>query len=489
MRIYKSYLIALILLAPVSTKAQFSKGLHHTIEAGITLSNGSQTPFWLTANKHGLSSLEKNNAYLSAGIFRDPDTEKKFTYGFGLELAALKRFTSSYVVQQAYADVRYRFWELSLGSKERGSELKNNELSTGGMTFSSNARPIPQVRLSVPEYVLFPGTNGWLHLKGHIAYGRFTDEEFQQDFTQKRSSYTTGVLYHSKSLFLKMEKQPFPLTVEFGMEMAAQFGGDCHYPDGSVLSSPHGIGDYLRVLFPMGGGKGSSESDQINIYGNHLGSYNLSVGYRFSDWKVRGYYEHYFDDGSGMMMKYGFWRDCLTGLEVTFPKNPFIETVVGEFLYTKHQSGAFHSPLQGMDEKYTGADNYYNNGQYAGWEHWGQGIGNPLLIAPLYNKDGGLGFRSNRVKAFHLGFNGKPTAEIGYRVLMTFAQHWGTYGTPFKEIKSNKNALVEMSYSPKKLPGWNFTLSGAIDGGDMIGKSQGGMLTIRKTGWIGRRKK
>ena len=485
---YSTYLVAFMMLLPACAYAQFTKGLTYGIEAVAALSSGNQTPFWLTANKHGLSSLEKDNGYLSAGIYRAIESNKRFSYGFGLEVAALHGFTSSHVVQQAYADVRYRFWELSVGSKERGSELKNDALSTGGMTFSSNARPVPQVRLSLPDYVLIPRTRGWLYIKGHIAYGRFTDEKFQQNFTQKRSVYTTDVLYHSKSFFLKMDKSSCPLTVEFGLEMAAQFGGDCHYPGGRVISSPHGIGDYLRVIFPMSGGGGSSESDQINIYGNHLGSYNFSVGYRFPEWKVRGYYEHYFDDGSGMMMKYGMWRDCLAGLEVTLPQNPLVTSVVGEFLYTKHQSGAFHSPLSGMDEKYTGADNYYN-GQYVGWEHWGQGMGNPLLIAPLYNSNGSLGFRSNRVKAFHLGFDGHPSSQIAYRVLMSFAKHWGTYSSPFQEIKSNKNTLLEVTYSPKKWVGWTFSLAGALDGGDLIGRSQGGMLTIRKTGWIGGRKR
>ncbi|MEG0647438.1 MAG: hypothetical protein RR471_09715, partial [Bacteroides sp.] len=84
MKIHRNYLIGLMLLVPFCVKAQFSKGLNYTTETGITLSSGSQTPFWLTANKHGLSSLEKNNAYLLAGIFRNPDVEKKFTYGFGL---------------------------------------------------------------------------------------------------------------------------------------------------------------------------------------------------------------------------------------------------------------------------------------------------------------------------------------------------------------------------------------------------------------------
>ena len=43
------------------------------------------------------------------------------------------------------------------------------------------------------------------------------------------------------------------------------------------------------------------------------------------------------------------------------------------------------------------------------------------------------------------------------------------------------NAAV---YAMKMLQGWDFTGSLAVDRGGMLGKSVGGMFTIRKTGWI-----
>ena len=48
-------------------KINLGKDLGYTVEAQATASSG-QTPLWLNANKHGLSSLEKTNAYLMAGI-------------------------------------------------------------------------------------------------------------------------------------------------------------------------------------------------------------------------------------------------------------------------------------------------------------------------------------------------------------------------------------------------------------------------------------
>ena len=45
-----------MLMAPAAVQAQFDKGLNYKIETSATVSGGHNTPFWLVANKHGLSS-------------------------------------------------------------------------------------------------------------------------------------------------------------------------------------------------------------------------------------------------------------------------------------------------------------------------------------------------------------------------------------------------------------------------------------------------
>ena len=55
-----------------------------------------------------------------------------------------------------------------------------------------------------------------------------------------------------------------------------------------------------------------------------------------------------------------------------------------------------------------GADNYYNNGEYTtGASYFNRSLGSPFLISPEYNKNGLLGFRHNRVRAWHLGISGQ----------------------------------------------------------------------------------
>lgn len=113
------------------------------------------------------------------------------------------------MVQQAFAEVRWLHGVLSVGAKEYPMELKNQTLSSGSQTLGINARPVPQVRLALPEYWKVPILNGWLQMKGHIAYGKFTDQNWQHDFTQRKTKYSDGVLYHSKAGYLRIGNEGF----------------------------------------------------------------------------------------------------------------------------------------------------------------------------------------------------------------------------------------------------------------------------------------
>lgn len=474
-----------------SAAAQFTKGMYYKVDAETVFSGGENAPFWLMANRYGLSSVENNNGYLRAGIFRPIENDKKFSYSLGLDLAGAYNYTSAFIVQQAFVDLKYLFLDLSIGSKERDPELKNPYLSSGGMTLSNNARPIPQVRISIPEYTDIPGTKGLFALKGHLAYGMFTDDNWQKDFAAPGSKYTEHVLYHSKALYARIgNEKKFPLVFEGGLEMAAQFGGNAFNAsqDLPFVDMPNGIKDFFKVFIPAGGDNSTPGGEQSNIYGNHLGSWIFSLSYKFPQWKIRGYYDHFFEDHSQMFGQYG-WKDCLAGIELTLPRNPFVSEIVYEYMGTKDQSGAvFHDKGAVFPDQISAVDDYYNHYIYTGWQHWGMGIGNPLIISPIYNKDGLITFKSNRVSAHHIGITGKPNNEWEYRLLLTYSRHWGTYFDPLDEVKKNINSLLEVTYSPRQLKGWNFSIAAALDGGNMIGRNQGGMISICKTGLLSKEK-
>jgi hypothetical protein len=138
-------------------RLQIGNGLQYNIEMQASVSKG-QTPLWLNANKYGLSSLDKNNGYLRASVLRplSTDSMRRWGIGYGLDLVAPYHYTSKMVVQQAFAELRWLHGAITVGSKQFPMELKNNSLSSGSQTLGINARPIPQVRLSLPDYWTLP---------------------------------------------------------------------------------------------------------------------------------------------------------------------------------------------------------------------------------------------------------------------------------------------------------------------------------------------
>lgn len=465
--------------------------LTYRIETGATAGGGDYAPLWFTAGRDGLSSIHPHSAYLEAGLSLDKNLHPDWNLKAGLFLATAANQTSAFVVQQAYADISWRFLSLSIGSKERGPFGKNPRLSSGGMVEGNNTRPVPQVRVGIEKFTPVPFTNHWLKVKGHIAYGRFTDDRWQRDHVAANTPYVENVYYHSKSLLFRIgRKDKFPLELDFGLLMAAQFGGKVYINDengNQILqnSIPNGFKEFLDVFIPGKGGDDTPWGDQVNILGNHVGSWNVSLSYYVGEWTFRGYMEHYFDDHSQMFFEYGRWKDGHVGLEISFPRNNWISTLVWEGLATKDQSGpVLYDGFAGQFPEYqiSAGDNYYNNYYYQSWQHWGMGMGNPLLAAPLYNKDKSMGYKSNRVRAHHIGLGGNPTKQLSYRILLSYTKNWGTYAMPFDEVINQFSSLYEVTYSPEKLAGWSISAALGIDKGGYLGDHIGGMLRIKKEG-------
>ncbi len=496
-RHFLSFLL-LLFLSALTANAQTSrltKDVNYGVEMSGTVSGGSGdfAPFRLTTNRYGLSSVEKNSGYLRAAINRDlkADSLRKWRIGYGVDVAAPINYTSNFVIQQLYADVQYKALRLSVGSKERKAELKNTALSSGGLTYSGNARPIPQVRLEVPDFWTIPGTNNWLALKGHVAYGMFTDENWQKDFIPSpQKLHTSGTLYHSKAGFLRIgNKEKFPLTFTGGLEMYAQFGGEAWNVqqriddpefDPSHIDMGHGLKSFWNAFIP--GGSDASDGNFANSEGNQLGSWHFQLKWQAKDWSLKAYAEHYFDDHSQMFVEYG-WKDMLWGIETELPRNPFVSTLLYEHLRTTDQTGAiYHDATPGMDIQISGTDNYYNHGIFGGWQHWGQAMGNPLLLSPIYNKDGSISFAHNRVTAHHVGISGSPLPTLGYRALFSHVRSLGTYANPLLNPEYGNSFMLEVNYAPKNFHGFSLSAALATSGGSLYGNSTGGMITLRKTG-------
>lgn len=498
-------LLAASLMLTLGAQAQVSRlgeNVEYEVEASEMGATGHTAPLWFSANRHGFSSIENTSGYVRAAIERkiDTDSAHHWKFGYGVDVAVPYGFTSKWVVQQLYGEAQWHKFRVSFGSKERTQEFKDDKLSTGGMTFSTNARPIPQLRAELADWWNITGHAHFLSIKGHAAYGMMTDGDWQERFVGGEDSnkiFAKKTLYHSKAGYFKLgDERRFPLTGMFGLEMVAMFSGEVWNVadragtsntnfDSHVVMS-HGIRDFIDAFIP--GGSDVNDGAYANAAGNQLGSWVFSLDWTAPTWSLHGYLDHYFDDHSQMFFQYG-WVDNLVGIEARLPKNPFVSTIVYEHLNTSDQSGSvYHDATNVLPLQISGKDTYYNHHIYGAYHHWGQVMGNPLLLSPLYNDDNRLLLYNNRVRANHIGLRGNPCPDVSWRALCTFHHALGTYDVYVNDAKS-VFFMAEANYTPHQLNGWEFSLGLGANTGDLIGNSFGMQATVRKTGLIHRRNK
>lgn len=510
-RARQGLVIMTLLLASAAAAAQTGStecsGLVMDVTMQGNAGSGDCAPFWLTSNRQGLSPVKPSGAMLDINASGHYGLNESARLRYGIEMATACNYQSNFYLQQIYADASYKWLNLSVGAKERWGELVNPRLSSGALTWSGNSRPVPQVRLEVPEFARLGILGGWFSLKGHLAYGRYTDDSWRHDMAVCFSDppqYTDKVLHHSKSLFLKVgDPERFPLEMTFGLEMYAMFGGTRHNmrtkstePVLNTYEFPQDARAYAEILLPF-----NLPGHQTQDNGNTLGSWHLTFDYTADSWKYRIYYEHYYEDHSSMLgienkpdmngergfVFYGFrqnWFDGLFGFEVNAPDGLPFRNAVLELLNTRGQCGSVYKfPTSQIPEGVDGCDAMYFHEFYRSYAHWGYNNGSPVLLSSIYNSDHDQAIKSYRVLMFHLGVDGRITDRIDYRLMATHTSHWGTFERPFTERGEITSAMIECLYRMGGPEDWRIGLSAAADfgtGGVLNEGGKGIMITVSK---------
>jgi hypothetical protein len=465
-----------------------------------SFSTGSNTPFWMLYHNWGKTPLKANSAYLSSALFHRQTIDSDRSFGAGLEIAASTPHSFGTVwIQQAYGEFDWKMFQLRIGSKEDYTSLLHEHLSSGDFSASNNARPSPELKISLNRYCLVPFTRGNMYIKGDFAVGRFLDSQWQQNTARPyHRNYTTDVLSHHKSLYFRFGniEEKHRLQFTFGFNHYAQWGGNLYEPrydnnshDYTVHEQPHGLGDFFRMMIAKEGGAGSSWSDSAYVSGSQTGSYIFLFDYKLRNTdRLQLYYHHFFDDGSGMGPE--SLQDMLLGVTWKTARKTLLSDIVLEYIYTKKQTGPIHFNLE-MDDahdafrnKGNGSDNYYNNGNYVqGYSHFGRTMGTPLFLSPEYNGDGFLIFKSNRIIAFHLGLGGYFHPRLSYRLLATNGRTWGRYSPPFIPIREGFASNLDLIYDLPRINGLSVKLSAGFNSGKFFDEDAfGAGITITKRG-------
>lgn len=481
--------IVMVVFVFMASAKESSESLRYRAEIGGTFSAGDHTPFWMVNDHFGFSGLKKNNAWIRAGIFHDLDRDKRFSWGAGIDLGAAINFERVFIPQQIYAEVKYRCLNAMIGQKEMRDDVITSELSSGAMTISTNARPMPQIRIGIFDYADFWGCKGWFAIKGYLGYGMFTDSSWMKKWAYPETEYTLHQLYATRAIYFRGgDAGQFPLVGELGLRMDSQFGGTTYYAEKNgvrdKLHNPTNWKAWIKGMIPMNGDSSTPKGEQDNVQGNFLGNWTFALGWYEPDWSVKVYYEHFFEDHSMLFFDYP-WKDGFWGIQGKLPRNPFVSEIVAEYLTTRDQGGpVFHDRTDNIPYQVSGVDDYYNNPWYQSWSNYGMGMGNPFLISPIYNSNRVNTFLHNRVRAWNIVLRGEPTQQVDWKLRLSGINSWGTYFTPTDQVKHDFSLFGQVCYHPRSLSGWESSLSIGWDIGELVGRSFGIGITIAKIGII-----
>jgi hypothetical protein len=492
---------ALLLALPVRAQSLTT----YRAETFGSIATGDHTPFWTTNHNWGMTSLTANNFYLRGAIAHQQTLNRNWSWQAGIDLAAGSPTNyGNPWIQQLYGRLNWKSLRLDIGPREDYVSFLDPHLSSGDMSLSSHARPIPEIKISLPDFLLVPYTKGRFYFKGDFALGRYFDGKWQENTALPYAqSYTKDVLSHHKAVYFRfgnIEQNNSKMQFTLGFTHYAQWGGTLYYSfyeDGSpryaITHQPHGFNELLRMMFAQRGSENSSGADRANVAGSHWGTYLANFDYRLSPkQQLQFYFLHFFEDGSSMNPR--SFMDMTLGLRYTTRQPQLLSGILFEYIYTKNQSGSIHYVTQDDAHAHlrtleTGNDDYYHNVDYVqGPSYYGRSFGTPLFLAPGYNTDGRLHFKNNRITAFHLGLEGYLHPTLRYRILATTGRGWGRYYRPFLQMQEGLATQLELIHTPAKHPDWQLKATLGCDRGPFFGGNTfGGALTLAKRGVIGNR--
>jgi hypothetical protein len=463
----------LILIAFVNiffTSQVLSQGEGDTIncfvESGAIVSTGKNTPFWLHSNNYGTIALNSPNIWVRAGIIGGVDMNKTMRFVYGADI--IDRFSgqNELILQQAYVGMVIGPFILKGGRYEEVFGNHDQSLSSGGLIWSGNARPIPEISIASSDYISVPFTKKFVEFKGGLSHGWLGDDITVND-----------ILLHHKYLYVRFGGE-LPVKLHYGLHHFAQWSGYSSNPDYGQL--PHGFSTFKKVFMAEGGSPGAYWTEYLNATGNHIGSHNLGIDVKLRNQEIKFYWQTIFEDGSGLRLRN--IRDGLWGIKISFKSFNYISGILAEYINTTDQSGTFDQYYENDTLKFAGGnDNYFNSGVYeGGWTYNGRTIGTPLITSPeIMSSTTGPCLINNKISALHLGIEGRIDL-IDYKAFYTFSRNRGTNVGEFPGGKIQHSVLIKGSMD--EVSPWNLSFSAAIafDVGKLFEKNVGVMFSLKK---------
>jgi hypothetical protein len=461
----KHFQTLIFLLIAFISRAQ-NDTINYSLNTRFNGGTGSHSSFLSTANQYGRYSFTPNSLTMWGTLHKEIKSRNNYDYGFGLEFDGnLSNNENRFFPGELFIQGKMHFLNVYAGNKQQVFGNQDEELSSGGMLWSQNSRPMPKLAIESNGFVSVPYTKGYLEVKGGLSHGWF---ENQKDLK--------GLLLHHKYAYIRLGGS-FPVNVSYGIQHVAQWGGQSNV----YGSMPATLDNYLRIFLGKSGNSTANISDQINTLGNHIISQNLGLDLKLRFAKISLYWQNITEDTPvKFITNTPTIEDGLWGMSVKLPKFKPLNHFVVEYLSTTDQNGPWHD-LDGVI--YGGLDGYYTNGLIPnGWSYKGMTIGNPWLTSPKYNNDGITSITNNTVRLYY--FSGKGIIKsINYKLTLAYSENFGLTAAIYQNCKKQFSWQLETSTPAKFIKKTQFNLGISGDRGAMYGNNLTLFLGVKYSGF------
>ncbi len=483
--------VYLILLFPSILFAQNGKSkMQYRFELGTYLSIDGKLPFWQANNQWGAVPEMSNTLIVKQRIQKDYDsTNKFFKFGYGGEIMSVLGRQAKFILPEYYVNSRLGKFEICAGRKREIIGLVDSTLSSGSISWSSNAIPIPKVQIGLPNYtkIFFK----WLSIKGFYGHGWFGNQPNVKDY-----------YLHQKTFFARLGKPNSIIKLYGGIVHNVQWGGvpkfELPEDDKRLYKGkfPADLYTYANVVVPFNklwNNKDSTynEFELKNRFGNHVGSIDIGgeIDLKTSKWLI--YKQSIYETGALASLTNA--DDGLYGISVASKKNGVFRRMVLEYLFTKNQ-GSYRSGiarLLGLPDRQFGNNSFYfNHAQYYdGWSYNSRTIGTPFLTPQENIRDENkldnnwVFVNNNRIWAAYSAIQAQ-FGKIGVTNRVSYSKNFR--GFNIYPTRDDRQFVSQISYAmnatiPLTKMKSDLNISIAIDQGDLIKDNYGAFVSfVRK---------
>lgn len=453
---FQKYLSFIFLMFSVCQVQAQSKNdtISYSFNTRMSMGNGTSASFLSTANQYDRYSFAPNALTVWGTIHKNVNRLRKLDYGYGMELDAnIAKTENRFFPNELYVQGKYSFINLYAGMKQQVFGNQDKELSSGGMLWSKNSRPMPKITIESDDYIGVPYTKGFIEVKGGLSHGWLNDN----------SGYK-NLLMHHKYGYFRIGGQ-WPVKLSYGIQHVAQWGGSSD----KYGSMPVTLSNYARIFLGKSGSSTANRSDQENTLGNHIISQNLGLDVNLNLVSVSFYWQNITEDPPvEFITKTPNIEDGLWGASFLIPQFRLLHHFVFEYVSTTDHNGPWHD-LDGVI--YGGLDSYYTNGFYpSGWSYHAMTIGTPWITSPKYNQDGNTSTENNTIRLYYFSGEGQ-IKSVNYRITLAKSKNYGGTKALYDGYLKQFSWQIECITPFKLIKNMNINWGLSGDKGDKYGNS------------------